>query len=178
MSPSQQPTEKNPTNLKNQFARRFVRALNSLHNPKKSAHDNQMHRRSRRIKIAAYNAMASVVGSRRTWSRAVLWKIRNRSRTQGLFRNNRKRVDHQIVTNYHHRHHVKLSIKRRNPNPKREVYFDPSRYSGQEAKLRKLVPGAENMDSWCLVDEATDYINCLAAQVEVMKTLVDLYTAT
>ncbi|XP_015086956.2 transcription factor IBH1-like [Solanum pennellii] len=34
---------------------------------------------SRRVKHAAYASMASVVGSKRAWSRAVLSKIRNRS---------------------------------------------------------------------------------------------------
>ncbi|CAI9288290.1 unnamed protein product [Lactuca saligna] len=179
MSSSQQPTSVNPIYLKNQFARRFVRALNNLKNQKGSAHDNQMHRISGRVKIAAYTAMASVVGSRRAWSRAVLSKIKNRPRNLELLRSNRKRAEHRIMTNLPHRHHAKVSIKRRNPNPIRdEVSFNPFKCSGQESKLRKLVPGAGSMDSWCLVDETADYIKCLAAQVQVMQTLVDLYTAT
>lgn len=89
-------------------------------------------------------------------------------------RSRRKRVDHK-TTNYDH--HAKVLVRRRNPNPKRED-VDPFRYSGQELKLRKLVPGSETMDSCCLMDETADYIKCLAAQVEVMKTLVDLYTTT
>ncbi|KAI3682570.1 hypothetical protein L1987_82635 [Smallanthus sonchifolius] len=158
MSPSQQPTSTNPSSLKNQFAHRFIRALKTLNHTKTgAAHDhNQMYRRSIRVKIASYTAMASVVGSRRAWSRAVLWKIIKRSRNQGLLLRKRKR---------------------RNPNPKRED-FNPFRNSGQELKLRKLVPGAETMDSWCLMGETADYIKCLVAQVEVMKTLVDLYSIT
>ncbi|KAL4587901.1 hypothetical protein LXL04_000777 [Taraxacum kok-saghyz] len=172
-SASQQPTSINPIHLKNQFALRFVRALNTIKNQKGSAHDTQMHCRSRRVKIAAYTAMASVVGSRRSWSRAVLWKIRNRSRNQDLLRN-------KIMTNHHRRRrHAKLCMKRRNRNSIREdVYLNPFRYSVQESKLRKMVPGGRNMDSWCLGDEIADYIKCLAAQVEVMQTLVDLYTVT
>ncbi|KAI3829875.1 hypothetical protein L1987_04006 [Smallanthus sonchifolius] len=92
MSLSQQPTSTNPAYLRNQFAHRFVRALKTLNHTKTAeAHDhNQMYRRSTRVKIAAYTAMASVVGSRRAWSRAVLWKIRKRSRNQGLLLRKRK----------------------------------------------------------------------------------------
>ncbi|KAI3667887.1 hypothetical protein L6452_42957 [Arctium lappa] len=179
MSPSQQPSSPNPTHLKIRFARRFLRALNNLNITKTSPDDdddgeNRVYRRSRRVKIAAYTAMASVVGSRRAWSRAVLWKVRNRSRNRSLLsvRPRRKRVDCKITNNDHD--HAKVFVRRRNPNPKR----DPFRDSGQVLKLRKLVPGAETMDSWCLMDETADYIKCLAAQVEVMKTLVDLYTTT
>ncbi|KVI03785.1 transcription factor IBH1-like [Cynara cardunculus var. scolymus] len=179
MSPSQQPSSHNPTCLiKNRFAHRFVRALNNLNIKNRSPHDeNQIYRRSHRVKIAAYAAMASVVGSKRAWSRAVLWKVRNRSRNQGLLvSSRRKRVDCKSKTS--NDHHAKVSVvRRRNPNPKRED-LDPFRYSGQELKLRKLVPGAATMDSCCLMDETADYIKCLAAQVEVMKTLVDFYTTT
>ncbi|GKA57427.1 hypothetical protein Tco_1580460 [Tanacetum coccineum] len=145
---------------------RFVRALNNLNSTKRSPHDGQenMFRRSRRVKIAAYTAMASVVGSRRAWSRALLWKIRNRSRNRGLLLRITKRVDH-----------AKVSFKRRNPRPKRQD-FDPFKYSSQELKLRKMVPGAETMDSCSLMCETADYIKCLVAQVEIMKSLVDLYT--
>nr|GEX40709.1 transcription factor IBH1-like [Tanacetum cinerariifolium] len=111
-----------------------------------------MFRRSRRVKIAAYTAMASVVGSRRAWSRALLWKIRNRSRNRGLLLRIKKRVDH-----------AKVSFKRRNPRPKRQD-FDPFKYSSQELKLRKMVPGAETMDSCSLMSETADYIKCLVAQ--------------
>ncbi|KAL8215112.1 hypothetical protein R6Q57_004561 [Mikania cordata] len=176
MSGSKHPTSINPTYLKNQFAHRFVRALNNLKHTTTQTHDhNQIYKRSSRIKIAAYTAMASVVGSRRTWSRAVLWKIRNRSRNrsrnQGLLLRKRKRVDGKIISCHHHA--KIMSLKRR--NLKRDD-FNPFRNSCQESKLRKLVPGAETMDSWCLIGETADYIKCLAAQVEVMKTLVDLYT--
>ncbi|XP_076937463.1 transcription factor IBH1-like [Bidens hawaiensis] len=174
MSPST-----NPANLKNQLAHRFVRALNNLNHKKPGAdHDqvhnikqNQMYTRINLVKIAAYTAMASVVGSRRAWSRAVLRRIRNRSRNQGLFLRNRKRVYHKITDCHHH------AKRLRNPNPKRQD-FNLFRNSSQELKLRKLVPGARTIDSWCLVSETADYIKCLVAQVEVMKTLVDLYATT
>ncbi|MFS7902174.1 hypothetical protein Hanom_Chr01g00008161 [Helianthus anomalus] len=177
MSPSHQPTSTNPAYLKNEFAQRFVRALNNLNHANSAARDhNQMHRRTSLVKIAAYTAMASVVGSRRAWSRAVLWRIRKRSRNRGLLLiRNRKRVDHKITSCHHHA--KVMSLKRRNPNPKRQG-FNPFRDSSQELKLRKLVPGSGTMDSWCLMGETADYIKCLAAQVDVMKTLVDLYATT
>lgn len=155
----------NPTHFKNQFAIRFVRALNNINATKSSPHNDHknMFLRSRRVKIAAYTAMASVVGSKRAWSRALLWKIRNRSRNRGLLLRNKKRADH-----------AKVSSKRRNPNPKRQD-VNAFRYSGQELKLRKIVPGSETMDSCSLMTETADYIKCLVAQVEVMKSLVDLY---
>lgn len=160
----------NSSHLKNQFAHRFVQALNNLNNKQTSPQENHMNSRSRRVKIASYTAMASVVGTRRAWSRAVLWKIRNRTRVKFFILRKRKRV-----TKCHH--HAKVYVKRRNPNPKRED-FDRFSYSSQESRLRKLVPGSETMDSWCLIGETADYIKCLAAQVEVMKTLVDFYTTT
>ncbi|XP_076886078.1 transcription factor IBH1-like [Bidens hawaiensis] len=173
MSPST-----NHANLKNQFAHRFVRALNNLNHKKPRAYRDQDHNQNQRysrtnlVKIAAYTTMASVVGSRRAWSRAILRRIRNRSRNQGLLLKNRKRVYHKITKCHHY-----AKILRNPKYPKRQD-FNPFRNSTQESKLRKLVPGARTMDSWCLMSETADYIKCLVAQVEVMKTLVDLYATT
>ncbi|KAI3749724.1 hypothetical protein L2E82_20340 [Cichorium intybus] len=112
--------------------------------------------------------MASVVGPRRAWSRAILWKIRNRSALAG----NKKRVHHITTRLRLQRHHAQQTKKR---NLKRE-HVDPFGNSGLEVKLRKLVPGAQKLDPCCLLDETADYIKCLATQVEVMRTLVDLYS--
>ncbi|KAK1428523.1 hypothetical protein QVD17_17358 [Tagetes erecta] len=165
MSPSQQQNSTNPSNLKNQFAHRFVRALNNLNHTKPSSpHDhNHIYKRCNHVKVAAYTAMASVVGSRRAWSRSVLLKIRKRSR------NRKRRVDH-----------AKVCLKKKSLyNTKiRSEDFNPFTNPSQESKLRKLVPGSETMDSWCLMGETADYIKCLVAQVEVMKTLVDLYATS
>ncbi|XP_024982060.1 transcription factor IBH1-like [Cynara cardunculus var. scolymus] len=176
MSASEQQTTINPTSLKIQLAYRFHHALKNLNNgrntplinnTKASAFENtQIRRRSHRVKIAAYTSMASVAGSRRAWSRAILWKIRSRARNKKMV------IDHK--TSRRHPHRVGF-IRRRNTNPKRE-YVDPIGDSGLEVKLRKLVPGAETMDSYGLLDETADYIKCLATQVEVMRTLLDLYS--
>ncbi|CAH1447110.1 unnamed protein product [Lactuca virosa] len=163
-----QPTSKNRTSLKIHLAYRFLLALNTL-NMKRSAFDHtQNHKRSHRVKIAAYASMASVVGPRRAWSRAILWKIRN----QGVLTRNKKRVHHITTSLRLHRHHARPT-RRRNPN---REHVNPFGNSGLEVKLRKLVPGAETMDPCGLLDETADYIKHLATQVEVMKTLVDLYS--
>ncbi|KAJ0719871.1 putative transcription factor bHLH family [Helianthus annuus] len=172
MSPPQQPTSINPNSLKIRLAYRFLHNLNNL-NTKRSNLDTTQIRRSHRVKLAAYASMAYVVGSRRAWSRAILWKIRNRAVLARF-----KRVDHKITTPLRHHHVHAGSAKRRTPNysnPKRE-YSDPFGNSGQEVKLRKLVPGSSTMDALGLLDETADYIKCLATQVEVMKNLVDLYS--
>ncbi|XP_071691801.1 transcription factor IBH1-like [Rutidosis leptorrhynchoides] len=164
----------NPTHLKNEFAHRFIRSLNNINSIKRSSNANKISLRSRRVAIAAYTTMASIVGSKRAWSCAVLRKIRNRSRNKGLLVRKKIKLDHKFGINFHH--HAKVHLKKRNRIPKRED-FDIFKNSGQELKLRKLVPGGETMNSWCLMGETADYIKCLAAQVEVMKTLVNLYTA-
>ncbi|KAI3760302.1 hypothetical protein L1987_50695 [Smallanthus sonchifolius] len=168
MSPPQQPSSTNPNSLKIRLTHRFLHNLNNLNKKRSNLDNTQIHQRYNRVKLAAYASMAHVVGSRRAWSRAILWKIRNRKVST-----RHKRVDHK-PTNHHHAR----SIKRRttnHSNPKRE-YVDPNGNSGQEVKLRKLVPGVETMDACGLLDETADYIKCLATQVEVMRNLVDLFS--
>ncbi|MCD9646409.1 hypothetical protein HAX54_036218 [Datura stramonium] len=64
-----------PSSIKTRFAYRFLRALRKLNQQKKPNSRKQYHR----VKLAAYASMASAVGSKRAWSRALLWKIRNRN---------------------------------------------------------------------------------------------------
>ncbi|KAG6575326.1 Transcription factor IBH1, partial [Cucurbita argyrosperma subsp. argyrosperma] len=40
-------------------------------------------------------------------------------------------------------------------------------------KLRRLVPGGESMDVCTLLEETGEYIQCLSAQVKVMKAICD-----
>ncbi|KAL8261964.1 hypothetical protein R6Q59_026013 [Mikania micrantha] len=163
MSPPQQPTTINPNSLKIRLAYRFLHSLNNLNSKRSNLDDNQIHQQtSHRIKISAYSSMAYVTGSRRAWSRAILKKIRNREVL-------RPRINHRL--------HARFTRKRNSnyPNPKRE-YLDPFGNSGQEVKLRKLVPGAETLDACDLLDETADYVKSLATLVEVMKNLVDLYS--
>ncbi|CAH1433761.1 unnamed protein product [Lactuca virosa] len=152
--------------LKIHLAYRFHIALSTL-NVKRSTFDHtQNHKRSHRVKIAAYASMTSVVGPRRAWSRAILWKIRNR----GVLRRNKKRVHHITTSLRLHRHHARPT-RRRNPN---REHVNPFGNSGLEVKLGKLVPVAETMDPYSLLDEIADYIKHLATEVEVMKTLVEI----
>lgn len=101
-----------------------------------------------KVKLAAYASMASAVGSKRAWSRALLLKIRNRGLTRALVK---KRVDEE--------------------NPGEETGF------GYTNELRKLVPGGEVMDFYNLLDETADYIKCLSSQVQVMRNILDLFSS-
>ncbi|KAJ9178444.1 hypothetical protein P3X46_010324 [Hevea brasiliensis] len=138
------------------FARRFLISLSRMRRPITLGppSDEEVCRRTRRIKLAAYSSMARAVGSRRAWSRALLLKVRNRVRFQGILRNRflaskKKRV-----------------IKR-------------NKASGEMNKtdmLRKLVPGGETMDICGLLEETAHYMASLATQVKVMQSIVDQYS--
>ncbi|GFY99430.1 hypothetical protein Acr_13g0008310 [Actinidia rufa] len=80
------------------------------------------------IKMASYASMASAVGSRRGWSRAVLRKIRCRA----LEIRRRRKCGGMI---------------RRRSGERNKV-----------DKLRNLVPGGEAMDLCGLLDETAHYI--------------------
>lgn len=49
-----------------------------------------------------------------------------------------------------------------------------SGFSQDMEQLRGLVPGGEDMETCCLLEETADYIKCLAKQVQVMKSIADL----
>ncbi|KAH0636386.1 hypothetical protein KY289_036301 [Solanum tuberosum] len=69
--------------IRTRFAYRFLHSLRKLNQQEKT--------NSRRVKHAAYASMASAVGSKRTWSRAVLSKIRNRSLNRNLLKKKKRR---------------------------------------------------------------------------------------
>nr|XP_009780651.1 PREDICTED: transcription factor IBH1-like [Nicotiana sylvestris] len=132
--------------IKTRFAYRFLRALKKL-NKQKKPNSNRV-KQYHKVKLAAYASMASAVGSKRAWSRALLLKIRNRGLTRALVK---KRVDEE--------------------NPGEETGF------GYTNELRKLVPGGEVMDFYNLLDETADYIKCLSSQVQVMRNILDLFSS-
>ncbi|KAL3328221.1 hypothetical protein AABB24_035717 [Solanum stoloniferum] len=68
--------------IRTRFAYRFLHSLRKL--------NQQANTNSRRVKHAAYASMASAVGSKRAWSRAVLSKIRNRSLNRNLLKKKRR----------------------------------------------------------------------------------------
>ncbi|KAM7496287.1 hypothetical protein LguiA_020701 [Lonicera macranthoides] len=141
------------TSIRTKFAYRFIRALKKLNKNRSSAsHATTREIISSRIKIAADASMASAVGSRRMWSRAILRKtIKNRAL--------KKRNVHGTK---------KLRRAKRRENPKKVF--------GTE--LRKIVPGGESMDMWSLLDETAHYVKCLTTQVQVMRNIVDFYSTT
>ncbi|KAF8388516.1 hypothetical protein HHK36_027191 [Tetracentron sinense] len=86
--------------------------------------------------------MASAVGPKRAWSRAMLFKLRRGAKHRALARK------------------IRAGAKR-----KREV----SNKEGFELKrandLRRTVPGGEAMDFCSLLEETAHYIKCLTNQV-------------
>ncbi|KAF3435113.1 hypothetical protein FNV43_RR22200 [Rhamnella rubrinervis] len=153
-----QSSSSNPNFLKLRFTKGFLRALMRIyrHRSKSSSSPREISQRYRRIKLAADASMALAVGSRRLWSRAVLWRIRNQVRNRHVFV---KRVSSH-------------AIKKRAQKKKEEQYH--LAYDDQENKLRKLVPGGAAMDICSLLDEASHYINCLTTQVKMMRRIAEI----
>ncbi|KAL2239653.1 transcription factor IBH1-like [Sesamum indicum] len=146
----------NPTSIKNRFSLRFLRAINKLNNNIISTPPplNPADRRKRyhAIRAAAYASMALAVGPNKAWSRAVLRKIRNRTKEMIKPRTRRGAVGGSI-------------------NPRNELGL------GQENELRERVPGGEAMDFRRLLNETGHYIQCLRAQVQVMRKILH-YSST
>ncbi|KAJ6403895.1 hypothetical protein OIU84_012151 [Salix udensis] len=147
--------------IRARFASRFLRSLLRLRRSGNrfggsQSNDEGIGKRIRtdRIKIAAYAAMARAVGPRRTWSRALLFKLRNRARIHGV---SRKRC--------------LVSEKKRVTRNK--VVAISSREPSRADTLRKLVPGGDSMDTCVLLEETAHYIKCLATQVTVMQSIAD-----
>ncbi|KAL0436686.1 UNVERIFIED_CONTAM: hypothetical protein Sradi_0376500 [Sesamum radiatum] len=145
----------NPTSIKTRFALRFLRAIDNLNNnnnisPPLNSADRR--KRFRAIRTAAYASMASAVGPNKAWSRAMLRKIRNRTKEMIKPRTRRGAV-------------------RGSTNPRNELGL------GQEKELRELVPGGEAMDFRRLLNETGHYIQCLRAQVQVMRKILH-YSST
>ncbi|XP_042486507.1 transcription factor bHLH149-like [Macadamia integrifolia] len=138
------------------FTRRFLRALARINKdrPTSSFHQ-EICRRSRRIKIAADASMASAVGSKRAWSRIMLWRLRNRTRYRALIWSSRV---------------IFWKRKRNDMGNKQRVELS------RADRLRRLVPGGEAMDFCNLLDEAAHYIKCLTTQVQVMRNIADFYS--
>lgn len=117
-----------------------------------------LRKRSHMIKLAADASMASEVGTKWTWSRALLFKIRNRARI-----------------------HVFEKKKKFNSgkNNKKNVMVLSGEVEKEMIKadeLRRVVPGGESMDLFKLLEETAHYMKCLNTQVEVMQSIVDLYS--
>ncbi|XP_059626277.1 transcription factor IBH1-like [Cornus florida] len=144
-----------PTSVKTRFTNRFLRALKRINEHQSSSCDlRDVFRKYRMIKVAADSSMASTVGSKKAWSRAMLWKIRCKAR---------KRVPGRRST--------KARVLRRRGHVEdkagEKVGF------GRVNELRKLVPGGETMDLERLLVETAHYVKCLDTQVQAMRDIVD-----
>lgn len=145
----------NPKSCRIKFARRFLRSLAQIKKqkrPSSSSSEEEIRKRSKRIKLAAYSSMARAVGPRMNWSRAFLFKLRNRVRHPKLVKKKKKRV-----------------IMRSNKASRSESSVHMDRGN----KLRELVPGGKSMDFCSLLEETAHYITCLSTQVKVMQAIAD-----
>ncbi|PIN06503.1 hypothetical protein CDL12_20958 [Handroanthus impetiginosus] len=155
-------TPTNPSSIKTRFAIKFLQAMKKL-NKKRSSSPSMAdkQRRCRLIRAAACASMASAVGTRRAWSRAVLRKTVNNHQYHSVI-NNRRRITRR-----------KRVVMMRRGNP-REGH---SGNLGEEDDiLRGLVPGGEGMDFCRLLSETAHYVKCLRAQIQVMTNILDHYS--
>lgn len=163
MAPKHTIATRHAKGIRTRFASRFLRSLLRLKSSSNRfggsrSNDEGIRKRisTDRIKIAAYASMARAVGPRRAWSRALLFKLRNRARIHGV---SRKRC---LVSE-------KKNKKRVIRNKVVAISREPSRAD----TLRKLVPGGDSMDTCVLLEETAHYIKCLATQVTVMQSIAD-----
>ncbi|XWS36625.1 hypothetical protein CRYUN_Cryun20dG0101000 [Craigia yunnanensis] len=164
----------NPSSsLKSRFTTRFLRALTKINVQKRISPSSprEIFQRYRRIKVAADKSMAYSVRSRRTWSRAMLWKHRSWSCRQLASSGRRRSVKTSTIAS---RQAImkKTSHEKENKTTTREDHHVG--FAGQANELRELVPGGEAMDLCNLLDETAHYIKCLTTQVQVMRKIVDL----
>ncbi|XP_050373507.1 transcription factor IBH1-like [Argentina anserina] len=139
------------------FARKFLRSLAQIRKQNRpsssSSSEEETCKRSKRIKMAAYFSMARTVGPRMKWSRALLFKLRNRV-SYPILMKKKKRVTTRSRSTKVSRSKGSVNIDRGN-------------------KLRKLVPGGKSMDFCNLLEETAHYITCLNTQVKVMQAIAD-----
>ncbi|KAK8517911.1 hypothetical protein V6N13_128070 [Hibiscus sabdariffa] len=159
------PPRMNPSSLRSRFATRFLRSLSKINAKKPTASSSsptEIFRRYRRIKVAADKSMAYSVRSRRTWSRAMLWKLRTRPCC-------RRSVKTSTIVR-------KTRHEKQNKNTTTTTGEDGVVFGVEADELRELVPGGEAMDLYNLLDETAHYIKCLTTQVQVMKKIADFYS--
>ncbi|XP_022759818.1 transcription factor IBH1-like [Durio zibethinus] len=173
MSPMNNPQDLNPSSLKSRFTTRFLRALTKINGQKpiSSSSPREMFQRYRRIKVAADKSMAWSVRSRRTWSRAMLWKLRSRYSCRQASSSRRSSVRTSTIIKSRQ---AKTSHEKENKNT--TTGQDEVGFVVQADKLRKLVPGGEAMDLCNLLGETAHYIKCLTTQVQVMRKIAHFYS--
>ncbi|KAL9271544.1 Transcription factor IBH1-like protein [Drosera capensis] len=159
--------------IKMRFAKRFLRALrkinkqrlisNSNMNLNSKASSREIIKRYRRVRMAADASMASAVGPRRAWSRAILMKLRSRRRSHGVVKHASNIVGEDV-----------RDSGRRVDDRKVDGHDDDKadQDQSQTDELRRLVPGGEAMDLFSLLDETAHYIKCLTTQIMMMTTMM------
>ncbi|KAF3457077.1 hypothetical protein FNV43_RR01734 [Rhamnella rubrinervis] len=157
------------------FARSFLRSLLKLKrnrpNYTSSSSSEMIRKRSQRIKLAAYSSMARVVGPRRAWSRAILFKLQTRARYHYFNRRRRSScLDMEKRTTTMKKKTKRVMIKNISKVPREMA-------KSQTSKLRELVPGGKDMDKCSLFEETAHYIQCLSTQVKVMQAIADRFSS-
>ncbi|XP_010524122.1 PREDICTED: transcription factor IBH1-like [Tarenaya hassleriana] len=153
-----------PIEILNTVPGKDVFALHFLHSLSKLGTQipfcpNNTSERVRKIKTAAYAAMArSAGGKNRPWSRALLCRLRGRTK------------DHNKIIRGVIVKRIRVDGGRGRRRRRR------SRIPATES-LRKLVPGGGGMETLRLMEETAHYITCLRMQVKVMQRLVDELSA-
>ncbi|KAL9169331.1 hypothetical protein ABFS82_04G072500 [Erythranthe guttata] len=162
------PTAK-PSSIKTRFAIKFLRAMNKLNNKNKNNKNtmSEKHKRFLAIRAAAHASMASAVGPRRAWSRAVLRKIPNQQKQLHYSLMNKQRTRRRNI-----RRNRILLITRGNPNRENYDHEENEDEDEEEEDLRELVPGGKEMDFCRLLNETAHYIKCLRTQVQVMTNIL------
>ncbi|KAI3930877.1 hypothetical protein MKX01_037957 [Papaver californicum] len=166
---------RNSSSRKTQFAVRFLRALTRIKmaTPVESSSSVQSRKKcSRRIKRAADTSMAATIGSRRSWSRAILLKHRNQVRNRVLIR---QRVIDSKGNNKIGKIKTRMNKEKKIKPSKIDDFNGVEGSENRADKLRKLVPGGDAMDFCSLLEETAHYIKCLNTQVQLMQKIADIY---
>ncbi|GAB4827169.1 hypothetical protein Ancab_034059 [Ancistrocladus abbreviatus] len=157
----------NSRSIKTKFTVRFISALKKIANkrPTSCSSSEEISRRFKRVKLAADASMASAVGPRKAWSRAILIKHHNRSHARvHALTAHRRETDHDHA----------ITIRKRVMRKRKVQKLDPTFRTNE---LRRLVPGGEAMDLYSLLDETAHYIKCLTTQVKVMRSIANYCAA-
>ncbi|KAG0527913.1 hypothetical protein BDA96_06G274300 [Sorghum bicolor] len=164
---------------KRMLAFHFLRALARIHSTTPAP------RRPRTIRRAAYSSMARAASPRRAWTQALLRQARARrvavrsSRRAVLLRRRVSAAAPPLML----RASAGETSAPTPPPPALAAVAPrgpPPRQAGEPARadaLRQLVPGGAEMEYCSLLDETADYVRCLRAQVQLMQSLVDLFSA-
>ncbi|XP_060972929.1 transcription factor IBH1-like 1 [Cannabis sativa] len=141
--------------------------------------------RKNAIKLSANLAMAFAKKGNTSWSRAIITKAANNSYSSSSYNYSKilyHNINNNINTNSRRRSSISYYYKK-NKKKKKKNKVVKHYSSGFLAKkmvekrreiLKRLVPGGEECldDEVCLIKETLDYILCLKAQVDVMRSLL------